>query len=551
MKLTKSPIKDIRLKPNQMYMRNPNLKGEGVQIAYTKEMVEERKKCRENPEYFIRTYIKIVHVDHGLVDFNLWPYQEKMVWTFARNRFIICKLPRQSGKSTTVIGYMIWKMIFDDSQSIAVLANKGQLAQDLLGKFALAYEHLPKWLQQGAVTWNKRSIELENRSKIIAAATSSSAARGGSYNVILLDEFAHVQRNQAEAFFTSVYPTISSGKETQVIIVSTPLGLNHFYKRWQDAVDKKSDYVPIEVHWRETPGRDDAWRDEQIRNTSEEQFKQEFDTEFLGSVNTLINAEVLRNMVYKEATRDKNGVDIYVPPVKGHTYVITVDTARGVELDSSAFSVIDVTAIPYVQVAKYKSNTIPVILFPEVISHYGDWYNTAYVLVENNDVGLQVASTLHLDIEYENVLSTIMQGRSGQKIGGGFAGKSALGVKMSPAVKRIGCSNLKDLIESEKLMTMDFDTINELSTFVAKKKSFEAEEGCHDDVVMSLVLFGWLARQPYFRDLTNSDVRLRMIQENMKEQFDDLLPPGFMDDGSPEPTQFDKPPPMHGGFTDF
>ena len=274
-------------------------------------------------------------------------------------------------------------------------------------------------------------------------------------------------------------------------------------------------------------------------------------TEFLGSVNTLINAEVLRNMVYKEATRDKNGVDIYVPPEKGHTYVITVDTARGVELDSSAFSVIDVTAIPYVQVAKYKSNTIPVILFPEVISHYGEWYNTAYVLVENNDVGLQVASTLHLDIEYENVLSTIMQGRSGQKIGGGFAGKSALGVKMSPAVKRIGCSNLKDLIESEKLLTTDFDTINELSTFVAKKKSFEAEEGCHDDVVMSLVLFGWLARQPYFRDLTNSDVRLRMIQENMKEQFDDLLPPGFMDDGrTEEPVQFDKPRQDDSGFSE-
>jgi len=518
----------------ETYLGNPLLKAPGVQIDFTKEQIEEYVKCTKDAKYFVENHVKIVNVDRGLVSFNLYDFQEKMVDTFVDNRFTICKLPRQSGKSTTVVGYMLWNILFNDNQNCAILANKGQLARDLLGKIQLSYENLPKWLQQGVITWNKGNIELENGSKVVAASTSSSAIRGGSYNLIFLDEFAFVGMNLAEEFFASVYPTISSGSTSKIIIVSTPNGLNHFYKMWTDAMEQRSNYIPIEVHWRQVPGRDDNWRNETIRNTSEDQFRQEFECEFIGSVNTLIAPTKLRNLAFTEFKKEEWGLDYLEQPQQNHAYVISADVSHGVGLDYSAFSVFDVTEIPYRQVAKYRNCEISPMLLPEVIHRYARWYNDAFVLVENNDIGGTVAETLHNELEYDNMLSTVMKGRAGQQISGGFSGGTNLGVRMSKQVKRIGCQTLKDMIESDKLLVKDFETIQELSTFVARRQSFEAEEGAHDDVVMTMVAFAWLTRQPFFRELTDTDIRARLAEEKYHAMLDDLTPPGFIDDGHSE-----------------
>jgi len=519
---------------SENYLGNPNLKKAGVKVNYTEEQVREYHKCAKDPEYFISSYMKIVNVDKGLVNFNMYKYQRKMVNTFKDNRFTICKMPRQSGKSTVVTGYLLWTVLFQDNQSIAILANKGSLSRDMLGKIQLAYEHLPKWIQQGIVVWNKGNIELENGSKILASATSASAIRGGSFNTIFLDEFAFVPRNIADEFFASVYPTISSGKTSKIIVVSTPNGLNHYYKMWIDAAEKRSEYVSIEVHWRDTPGRDDKWREQTIRNTSEEQFKQEFETEFLGSTLTLISGVKLRSMPFRSVSRDGWGVDIYENPEYKHTYVTVVDTSHGVGLDYSAFIIFDVSKVPYKMVAKYRSNNVVPSFYPEIIARYAKAYNNSYILVETNDIGKTVAEVLQRDLECENVLSTTQMGRAGQQLSTGFSGRSQLGVTTSRFVKAVGCANLKELIEGDKLIVEDFDVIEELSNFVSKGSSFEAEEGYNDDLVMTLVLFGWLTKQLYFKELTDIDIRQRIADEKLREMDEDLLPAGFYDDGMGE-----------------
>lgn len=526
---------------NDSYLSNPLLKRANVQIEYTPEQVQEYVRCSQDCDYFVTTYVKIVNVDRGLINFELRSYQKRMIAEFVANRFIITKMPRQSGKSTTVTSYILWKILFFNNQSCAILANKGRLANELLEKLKLSYENLPKWLQQGVLTWNKGNINLENGSSVLAAATSSSAVRGGSYNLILLDEFAHVARNIAEHFFASVYPTISSGLTTQMIIVSTPYGMNHYYKMWTDAIEARSFYKTIDVHWRDIPGRDDKWRDETIKNTSIEQWRQEFECEFLGSTNTLINPIKLRELVFVTPTIDKWGLEIYETPQQNRVYVVPVDTAHGVGQDYSAFIVVDVSVVPYRVVAKYRSNTVSPLLYPEIIQRYARWYNDAFVIPETNDIGQMVAETLHNDLEYENVLTTVLKGRAGQRVSSGFARAAELGVRMTKQVKRIGCSNLKDLIEDNKLLFQDFDIIEELSTFISTRDSFEAEEGHHDDLVMAMVIFGWLVRQPFFRDMTDQDIRARMAKEKYAEMIDDLIPAGFVDDGHyEEPQRIDR-----------
>ena len=512
------------------YLGNPNLKAAGVVHQYTKEQVEEYIKCAGDVEYFARSYIKIVNVDYGLMPFNMWDFQAKMLKTFQDNRFSICKLPRQVGKSTTSIAYILHLVLFTDQQNVAILANKGALARDLLAKLQLAYEYLPKWLQQGVVTWNKGNIELENGSKVLAAATSSSAIRGGSFNLIFLDEFAFVQRNLADAFFASTYPTISSGKTTKIIIVSTPNGMNHFFKMWTDATEGRSEYVPIEIMWNDVPGRDEEWKKQTIANTSEEQFRQEFETEFIGSTHTLIHPMKLREMAWTTPSKDKFGLDYYELPDPRKIYIGVFDVSEGVGGDYSALSIFDVTQHPYRQVAKYRSKEISPLMFPDVIYRFARWYNNAYVLGETNNIGQQVVQSLFMDLEYENVIATFTKNKS-IKIGGGFNTRSAFGVRTTKSVKKIGCSNLKTIIESDKLLITDFDTIEELTNFVEVKDTYRAEEGAHDDLAMTLVLFGWLITQSYFKDLTNSDIRRNLANETMKDVHDDLLPVGFIDDG--------------------
>ena len=517
------------------YLGNPNLKKINTPVEFTKEQIVEYQKCANDPIYFMETYIRIVSLDEGLVPFAMYPFQKHIVQTIHDNRFTICKLPRQSGKSTTTVSYLLHYALFNPNSNIAILANKSSTARDILGRVQLAYENLPKWMQQGVINWNKGNIELENKSVIVAAATSSSAIRGGSFNIIFLDEFAFVPTNIAEAFFSSVYPTISSGQKTKMIIVSTPYGMNMFYKLWTDAENKRNDYVPIEVHWSEVPGRDEKWKEATIRNTSPEQFQQEFECEFLGSVDTLINPSKIKTLAYMDPLTASGGVDVFEHPIKGKEYVCTVDVARGVEKDYSAFVIFDATQMPYKIVATYRSNDIKPILFPHIIKKVCDAYNKANVLVEVNDLGQQIAEGLQFELEYDNLLMTTQRGRAGQILGAMFSGRgSSLGVRMTKQIKKIGCSNIKTLIESDKLLVNDFNIIGEMSTFVRRGSSWQAEDGCNDDLFMCCVIFGWLSNQPFFKELTNTNARQMLYEEQEKLIEQDMAPFGFIDDGTPD-----------------
>ncbi len=521
--------------PDNVYLGNPNLKKANTAIEFTQEQILEFMKCKEDPVYFANNYIKIVSLDEGLTQFHPYHFQEKLINNFHENRFNICKMPRQTGKSTTVVSYLLHYAVFNDSVNIGILANKAATARELLGRLQTAYENLPKWMQQGIVAWNKGSLELENGSKILAASTSASAVRGMSFNILFLDEFAFVPNHVADSFFASVYPTITSGKNTKVIIVSTPHGMNHFYRMWHDAERKKNEYIPTDVHWSEVPGRDEVWKEQTIANTSEQQFKVEFECEFLGSVDTLIAPSKLRTLVYDSPRTRNAGLDVYEPSKENHDYVMTVDVARGVGEDYSAFIVADITEFPHRIVAKYRNNDIKPMLFPNIIYEVAKSYNSAYILCEVNDIGDQVASILQYDLEYQNLLMCSMRGRAGQIVGQGFSGKKTqLGVKMSKTVKKVGSLNLKTLIEEDKLIFNDYEIISELTTFISKHNSFEAEEGCNDDLAMCLVIYAWLVQMDYFKELTDQDVRKRLYEEQKNQIEQDMAPFGFLNDGLSE-----------------
>ena len=516
---------------SDIYLNNPNLKSAGVQIDWTEEQAQEYVKCMEDPVYFVKKYVKIVNVDLGLVNFELYPFQEKMIESFTDNRFTICKIGRQSGKSITCIAFFLHYILFNKDVSVALLANKLATARELLSRLQMAYEHLPKWLQQGVVTWNKGNIELENGAKVMAAATSSSAIRGGSFNILFLDEFAFVPNEMAEEFFNSVYPTISSGQSTKVIIVSTPQGMNHFYKLWVDAEEGRNTYNPISVHWSEVPGRDEKWKQTTIKNTSAEQFRQEFDTEFLGSTNTLINVTKLKNMPYKNPRKvaEDGNLKIYGFPKKDGVYFVTVDVARGRGGDYSAFSIFDATQVPYTQVVTYRSNNIPPMVYPTIIRRMAQTYNEAFVLVEINDVGQQISDILYHEMEYENIISISSDTRKGQSISSGFSGKSTtMGIRTTKSTKKIGCMNMKSLIEEDKLIIKDFETINELTSFISKGHKYEAEAGKFDDLVDTLILFSWMTTDNFFKELCDVDTRKEIYEERLKHLEENMLPFGFI-----------------------
>ena len=535
------------------YLGNPNLKPVGVQQQFTPEQVKEYIKCSQDPTYFVEKYVRIVAVDKGLIPFEMYDYQKDLIKTLHENRFVIGKLPRQTGKTTTVGSYLLHYLLFNQNVNIAILANKQSTAIEILSRVKMAYEYLPKWLQQGVIEWNKGSIVLENGSRVLAAATSSSAIRGGSFNCILLDEFAHIPTQIAEEFFTSVYPTITSGQSTKMFIISTPNGLNMFYYYWKGALNKQNGYIPFEVHWSQVPKypggplRDDKWKQEMISKTSEKQFEQEFECDFLGSSNTLISSAKLHTLVYTKPTlRTKDGMSVYQEPIRkdpdveksqDHLYFITADVSEGQGKDYTAMTVIDVTQFPYKTVAVYRNNTVSPLLFASVLRTVARKYNNAYVLIEVNSIGTEVANILHTDLEYENIVKTAMMGRKGQIITEGYgsagsAKKVQMGVRTSVLTKKVGCQVLKNMIEEDKLITEDADIISEFTTFISKKQSFEAEDGHNDDLVMCLVLFAWATRQQYFKNLTDMDVRLAMYERNIEEIEDDMLPFGYYNDAN-------------------
>lgn len=517
-------------KLSESYLGNQNLKRSNVKIAWTPEQVQEWMKCAQDPVYFVEKYVKIVNIDKGLVNFNLYDYQRNIVETAVQDRFVICKMPRQCGKTTTIVGVMLWYILFHQNYSVAILAHKLQQAREILSRIQLAYEHLPKWIQQGIVEWNKGNIELENGSKILASATSSSAIRGGSFNLVYLDEFAFVENNMQEDFFASVYPTISSGTTSKVLITSTPNGLNMFYKLWVDSEEGKNNYTRIDVHWSQMPGRDEKWKQETIRNTSEDQFRVEFECEFVGSSHTLISATKLRLLRSVAPILSNADTRIFAQPISGRQYFTVVDTARGVEGDYSAFVVFDVSELPYRVVASYKNNMISSMLYPNIVFQLAKHYNNSYILVETNDIGEQIANILQHDLEYENVLTTINNGRSGQVISPGFGQQTRLGVRTTKAVKRIGCMGLKTQVESDKLVLNDDRILYELFRFVNIGESYEAEEG-HDDMVMCCVLFAWAMGQTYVKELTSVDLRQKLEEETEEAFEESMMPIGIIDRG--------------------
>ena len=513
------------------YNNNPNLPREDYIHQFTQKEYDEFIKCMNDPVYFATTYMRIVNVDRGLMPFEMWDFQKDMLQSFHDNRFSICKLPRQVGKTTTSVAYLLHYILFNRQANVAILANKSSTAREIMGRLQLAFEYLPRFLQQGVKEWNKGSLELANGSRAVADSTSGSSVRGKSFNIVFLDEFAFVPNNIAEQFFNSTYPTISSGNSTKVIIVSTPNGLNLFYKMWTLATEKKSDYVPIEIHWSMVPGRTQEWKEQVIRNTSEDQFRQEFECEFIGSTNTLIHPSKLRTLTMKNPIFKEGDLDVYEHPIPGATYALIADVAEGQGLDYSTFAVIDVSQIPYRLVAKYKNNQITPMLFPTIIYTVALKYNEAYVLVEINSIGLQVADILHNELAYENLIKIQSKGKHGQHATPGFTRKMQMGIKVSSQTKKIGCANLKTLIESDKIVINDADTIMELSTFSSHKESFAAEEGNNDDLVMPLVNFAWLTAQRYFKDSVRSDIRKVLQEEQFNMMDQDMVPFGVIDNG--------------------
>ncbi len=524
------------LPSNQIYLGNPRLKKAGVKIDYTEEQIQELVKCSQDIDYFCKNYMKIVSVDEGVVPLELYDFQKDIMQSVVQNRFSICKMPRQSGKTTTMVAIILWFVLFNESFNCAILANKASTAREILSRLQMAYEWLPHWLQQGLVEWNKGSLELENGSKILASSTSASSIRGGSFSLVYLDEFAFVDATLQEEFFASVYPTISSGSTSRVMITSTPKGMNLFYKLWVDAEEGRNEYVPIQVHWSAVPGRDEAWKEQTVKNTSEEQFRQEFECDFIGSSNTLINPTVLARLVFHDPLTQSENLKVWKEKVDNHIYAVSVDTSRGIGNDYSAFTVVDCTAVPYQVVATYRSNVISPMLYPNVIYNVARAYNDAIVLVEINDIGQQVADILHHELEYEGILTAEWKGRAGQLLTAGFGGKSQqLGVRTTKQLKRVGCASLKTIIENDRLEINDFEILKELTAFCVKGQSYAAEEGYHDDLVMSLVLFAWLTGQEYFKEMTDIDIRKNLLEANEKAMEEEMLPFGFINDGMNDP----------------
>ena len=519
------------------YLGNLNLKRKGVKVDWDEAKVKEFLKCAKDPTYFSEKYIQIVHVDHGLIPIELYDYQKEIIEKITKNRRVTVVTSRQAGKTTTAVAVILHYVLFNNHKTVGLLANKGDAAREILDRIKIAYEALPKWIQQGVIEWNKGSVEFENGCKIIAAATSSSAIRGKSVSFLYIDEAAFVEN--WDEFFASVFPTISSGKTTKVLFTSTPNGLNHFYKTCEGARDGTNGYQYIRVPWNEVPGRDEEWKKDTLQSMDFDlqKFAQEFECEFLGSSGTLIDGSKLKSLVHRQPILDHNGITIYEEPVKEHMYFCIADVSRGKGLDYSAFHIIDGTEMPYKQVATYRDNLITPVEYTEIIHRMCIKYNEALCLIEVNDIGAQIPDLLLYDYDYENILHTQNAGRSGKQISGGFGKKGSAidkGIRTTKQVKSIGCSVLKLLIEQDQLIVNDWNTINELSTFSKKGVSYEAEPGAHDDLVMGLVLFGWLSAQQFFKQFTDVNTLAHLRDRTQNEMYEELLPFGIVSDGQSE-----------------
>jgi len=528
---------------NNGYNGNASLKRAGIDLSYTEKEVLELAKCVENPTYFIDNYCYIVTLDHGIQPFKLYDCQKEKVETIHNNRKVIIMEGRQQGKTTVAAAYILWYTLFQESKTVAILANKASTAREIMSRYQLMFEYLPPWMQQGVKTWNKGDVELENGSIVFTAATTAAGIRGKSVNLLYIDEAAIIPNTIADQFFTAVYPVISAGQTTKILITSTPLGYNHFWKFWNDAVNKVNDFIPMFIPYSRIPGRDEAWALEQRRQLGELKYNQEVLCKFLGSSLTLIDSSTIEYMSTCPTVYSKDGLDLYEYPIKAerddeeklvkkpHSYVIVADTAKGVGGDYSAFVIIDITEVPYKLVGKYRDNKIAPMLYPTIIHKVARDFNDAYVLIETNS-SEQVAHILHNELEYGNLVFVNRSTKTGQVVSGGFGGgKTQLGVNTDKRVKRIGCFTFKSLLEEKKLLVFDADVISEISTFIQVRDSYQADDGYHDDLVMPLVLFSWLTTNPYFREMSDVNIREAMYQERIKQIEEEVVPFGFIMNG--------------------
>lgn len=528
-------------KPTAGYNGNPLLKKTRKQITWTPEQVQEWLKCAKDPIYFAEKYIHVVHVDRGFIKIELYDYQKEIIEKITDSRRVTVVTSRQAGKTTTAACIILHYILFNKHKLVGLLANKGDAAREILDRIKLAYEALPDWLQQGVEEWNKGSIKLENGCKVIAAATSSSAIRGKSCSLVYIDEAAFVEN--WDEFFQSVYPTISSGEDTKLLFTSTPNGLNHFYKTCEGAKKGTNGYQYVEVPWQRVPGRGEKWHQETLEalDFDMEKFRQEFECEFQGSSGTLVSGPALKALVSRDAAASHDGLNIYEHKNGNNQYALVADVSRGKGLDYSAFQVIDITSMPYKQVCTYRNNMVTPLDYSSVIHRTAKAYNNAAVLVEINDIGSQVVDSLYYDYEYEGIIYTENAGARGKRISAGFSKGAAAerGIRTTKTVKAIGCSMLKLLIEQRQIIINDHMTIYELSRFSKKGVSYEAETGATDDLVMGLVLFGWMSDQQYFKEITDINTLARLRDKTEEEMENDMIPFGFIETGHPEETVID------------
>ena len=524
-------IDDFIPEQKAFYKKNPNILNGRATFEYSVIQKLEYIKCMKDIVYFSRKYVKIISIDEGVIPFNLYDYQEELLQLYQNNRYVISMQCRQSGKTQTTATHILHYATFNPTKVIAILANKAAQAREILQRVQMSYENLPYFLKQGVTVYNKGSMKFSNLCEIFCAASSNGSIRGRSVSLLYIDEAAFL-RNDMD-FFESTYPVISSGKDSRVIITSTPNGARGlFYKLWMESVDGLNRFKRMEVPWYKVPGRDEEWKLEQIANTSIEQFNQEHGLVFRGSQNSLLSSDTLARLVHKKPVETFGDLKIYEKPEDGKIYLTTVDTARGVGKDYSAFVVFDITEIPYKVVATYRNNTISPMIYPQIIKSVCERYNDSFVLVEINDIGEQVASILYYDYEYENVLLCYSE-KQKQTIG--FIGNSRLGVRTDVKVKSIGCANVKTLIETDKLTLNDETLINEYGTFIPKGKGYEADDGANDDLAMCGVLFSWAITQQFMIDITDKSVKKNVNESALvQKMMDDLVPFGIIVNGVDE-----------------
>lgn len=525
---------------NLGYNGNPNLPKAGTKIDWTLEKVQEYQRCMDDPVYFTKTYMKIIHIDHGVVPFSLYDFQEEVVNAYLTNRNMILCQSRQSGKTSVVTAIILHYCLFNKDKLVGILANKLDQALEIMERIQLAYEYLPDFLKGGVATWNKKSVKFGNGTKIMAAASSSSAIRGKSCAMLYIDEHAFIPR--WEEFAASVLPVLSSGKESRLILSSTPNGLNQFYTYMQAAKAGTNGFWHIEVPWYMVPGRDDKWKQKVLGdlNHNVQQFAQEYELEFQGSSGTLINGSTLKRLKGLQAISSSQGISVYQPVQKDRVYAGLVDVSHGKGLDYSVMHVIDITELPYKQVATYRSNTVTPADYARIISQLGTYYNKAFVLVENNDIGAQVTYQLWHELEYDNVLSSTNKGRAGKILNLGVPAKSDIGIRMTKNIKSLGCSVLKLLVEQGQLELVDKDTIAELNTFSKKGTSYEAEEGKHDDCVMPLVSFAWMTTTNLFKEITDTNAMKSMVDMTEDQLAANILSAGIVINNGIEETASEK-----------